>query len=85
MEPGRQELLNRIVALEFTAVELGLFLDTHPEEPRALADFNVVSEELRRLKETYEQRYGPLLNYGFSPSPQSWRWIEEPWPWQVSM
>lgn len=85
MEAGRQELLNRIIALEFTAVELGLFLDTHPEETRALADYNAASQELMRLKEMYEQRYGPLLNYGFSLSPQSWRWIEEPWPWQVSM
>lgn len=85
MRSDRLEVLHRIMALEFTAVELGLFLDTHPEEMRALADYNATVEELLRLKQMYEQRYGPLLNFGFSPSPQSWRWIEEPWPWQVSM
>lgn len=70
--------------LEFTAIELNLYLDTHPEDQRALSDYNATVQELMGAKMAYEARYGPLLNYGFSPSPQTWRWIEEPWPWEMT-
>ena len=36
------ELMLRIQALEFTAVDLNLYLDTHPCDARALADYNQV-------------------------------------------
>ena len=84
MEAHRKELLKRIMALEFTALELNLYLDTHPEDERALADFNQVAHELAELKEHYEHRYGPLLNYGWGPSHERWRWPDEPWPWEIS-
>ncbi|MEW6546260.1 MAG: spore coat protein CotJB [Bacillota bacterium] len=83
MDTERRQLLDRLVALEFTAIELQLYLDTHPDDQRALADFNATAQELASLKQLYESRFGPLLSYGFSLSPQAWRWIEEPWPWQV--
>ncbi|HHY93477.1 MAG TPA: spore coat protein CotJB [Firmicutes bacterium] len=84
MDEQRRNLLRQIMALEFTAIELTLFLDTHPDDTRALADFNAAAQELGRLKNMYESLYGPLLSYGFSSSPDRWRWIEEPWPWQIS-
>jgi len=84
MDEQRHNLLRQIMALEFTAIELTLFLDTHPDDTRALADFNAAAQELGRLKNMYESMYGPLLGYGFSSSPDRWRWIEEPWPWQIS-
>ncbi|MEW5933064.1 MAG: spore coat protein CotJB [Bacillota bacterium] len=83
MDEERRQLLDRLAALEFTAIELQLFLDTHPDDQRALADFNATAQELAGLRELYESRYGPLLSYGFSPSPRAWRWVEEPWPWQM--
>ncbi|MEW6228978.1 MAG: spore coat protein CotJB [Bacillota bacterium] len=83
MDQRRRELL-RIMELEFAAVELNLFLDTHPEEQRALADYNAVAQELNRAKATYESRYGPLLHFGQSLSPEAWRWIEDPWPWEIT-
>lgn len=84
MDRDMKQALRRIMELEFTALELNLFLDTHPQDQRALADFNAVSMELMRAKMAYESRYGPLLNYGFSPSPDRWRWIDEPWPWEIT-
>lgn len=77
-------MLQKIMALEFTALELNLFLDTHPKDQAALADFNAVARELASLKEEYEKRYGPLFNYGWGTSPHHWRWIDEPWPWEMS-
>lgn len=83
MDERHQDLL-RIMELEFTAIELNLFLDTHPQDQRALADYNATAQELARAKAIYESRYGPILNYGLSPSPEAWRWIEEPWPWEIT-
>ena len=75
-------LLREIQELEFTAIELNLFLDTHPEEQQALRDYIQVAQRLDRAVAQYERAYGPLFNFGFSPSEYPWRWIEEPWPWE---
>lgn len=83
MDSERVEMLKNIQALEFTAVELTLFLDTHPNEQRALMDYNQVTQQLRVAKSLYEQRYGPLMVFGQSPSKYPWQWIEEPWPWEI--
>lgn len=82
-EHRRLELLRRIQALEFTAIDLNLFLDTHPREQRALEDYNRVARELAAAKREYEETYGPLVNFGHAPSQGGWRWPDEPWPWEV--
>lgn len=77
------KLLKEIMSLEFTAVELNLYLDTHPGDMRALAEYNHVTQMLGTLKSAYEQVYGPLSNFGNTPGQYPWRWTEEPWPWQI--
>lgn len=84
MEAERLELLHRIQALEFAAIDLNLFLDTHPQERRALTDYNRIVAELQELKRRYEETYGPLTNFGHAPSRYPWQWVETPWPWEMS-
>lgn len=80
----RRELLRRIQELEFVAVDLNLYLDTHPNETAPLEHFNRVACELREAKKEYEKCYGPLLNFGFSENAGNrWLWIDEPWPWDM--
>ncbi len=76
-------LLRRIQEIEFRALEFNLYLNTHPNDSNALEQFNAASRELMTLKRDYESRYEPLLNFGFSMSPRQWRWINEPWPWEI--
>jgi spore coat protein JB len=76
-------MLTNIMQIEFAAVELNLYLDTHPTDRRALDDYNAVTRQLRDLKNQYQRVYGPLVNFGHSPSQAPWRWVEEPWPWEV--
>lgn len=84
MDRARCKLLCKIQALEFFAIDLNLFLDTHPRSRRALADYNRTVADLQRLKEEYEERYGPLTNFGGSPNEGCrWLWIDEPWPWET--
>ncbi|MCR4425369.1 MAG: spore coat protein CotJB [Firmicutes bacterium] len=83
MDPVKKQLLDCLQALEFAAIELNLYLDTHPEDTRALADYNQIAAALIRTRAAYEQAYGPLLNYGQSLSHNRWAWLDEPWPWET--
>ncbi len=77
------QMLKEIMSHQFTAVELNLYLDTHPDDMKALAEYNHVSHMLKVLTSAYEQCYGPLTNFGTSTAQCPWRWTDEPWPWQI--
>jgi len=75
----RENMINEIKSLEFAITELALYLDTHPEDERALCLHRKYARELNDLKEKYQKVYGPLtINYPCN----KWRWLEEPWPWE---
>lgn len=81
MQQEQAEMLKTIMALGFAAVDLHLYLDTHPEEQRALADFSNVTQQLQAVTARYEQTWQPLT-YSRSAGPQRWNWINDPWPWE---
>ncbi|HZK34936.1 MAG TPA: spore coat protein CotJB [Bacillota bacterium] len=83
MQGSRERLLNQIRAIEFTTLELNLFLNSHPDNQQALRDFNNGVRQLKALKNEYERRFGPLVNFGFGYSRCPWQWINEPWPWEA--
>ncbi|MGE5558374.1 MAG: spore coat protein CotJB [Bacillota bacterium] len=72
--------LKEIMALEFTLVDLHLYLDTHPSDSKALSDYNTIFAQLSTLKNNYEETYGPITP---RPSARPWQWISEPWPWDM--
>ena len=75
----RAEMLKKIKCYNFAVIELGLYLDTHPEDERAICLHNSYSKTLKELKDKYQKVYGPLSI--FYPC-NKWRWLEEPWPWE---
>ena len=75
----RRKMLMEIRELDFSIIELGLYLDTHPEDQRALCLHKQYVKELKELKDKYQKVYGPLTIY--YPC-NKWRWLEEPWPWE---
>ncbi len=74
-------LLQDISALDFAALELTLYLDTHPDDRGALRQRNAYLKRKEPLVRRYEERFGPLT--GVSRAEYPWRWIDEPWPWQL--
>ena len=75
----RREMMMKIRELNFAVIELGLYLDTHEEDRKALCLHNHYSNELKELKDKYQKMYGPLtMDYPCN----KWRWLEEPWPWE---
>lgn len=77
-------MLRKVQEMEFVAIELALFLDTHPCDQEALHDFNCAVELLHKYKMEYEEEFGPLLGFGMSAlSQKSWQWAQGPWPWEL--
>lgn len=75
----REEMMSRIKELNFAIIELALYLDTHPDDEKALCLHRKYCKELKDLKDKYQKVYGPLSIY--YPC-NKWRWLEEPWPWE---
>jgi spore coat protein JB len=83
MSPDYYQLLQEVQTVDFVLVELNLYLDTHPEDKQALAQFNKFKQRKKVVCQQYESQFGPLHNYGDSPVGSEWSWAEGPWPWQV--
>lgn len=79
---SQEELLSKVQAHAFAINDLALYLDTHPNDEKALALHNQYAKEYRKLYDEYERKYGPLSI--FCPC-DKWRWIASPWPWEGGM
>ena len=75
----RQEMIDQIKSLDFAIIELGLYLDTHPDDQKALCMHKEYCKQAKDLKDKYQKMYGPLTI--FCPC-NKWRWLEQPWPWE---
>jgi spore coat protein JB len=69
-------------ALCFLLQELGLYLDTHPEDQEAFGLFQRYAGLMEQAKQTYVERYGPLLRMD-SAMDDHYTWAEGPWPWNA--
>lgn len=83
MKPGRKEMLDHINQVSFAVDEAKLFLDTHPQDPDAMAYFCEFSHKRNQALKEYASLYGPLTTDTVVQSrTDTWNWIDEPWPWQ---
>lgn len=75
-------LLNKLQEYQFAALEVGLYLDTHPTDPAAQQELQKYKYEIMRLKPEVEKYFGPLTHQSLTGNPE--RWIYEPWPWEIN-
>lgn len=78
---NREDILNKLTVLDFMAVDLQLFLDTHPDNEKAIEKYNEVIREADSVRCQYEKLYGPLCSFRSMSSAGEFRWINNPWPW----
>ena len=76
----QQKLMRQISAYSFSAWELHIFLDTHPDNCDAAKKLAEVRAKLNDLTEKYEAKYGPINETSRDTS--RWAWITGPWPWE---
>jgi len=77
----REEMMKQIKCLNFAVIDLAEYLDTHPNDRKALCLHREYTNRLKELKDKYQRVFGPLSIY--YPC-NKWRWLEEPWPWERS-
>lgn len=77
----REKMMREIKCLSFSITDLAQYLDTHPDDRKAICLHREYTHRLKDLKDKYQKAFGPLSIY--YPC-NKWRWLEEPWPWERS-
>lgn len=73
----RAEMMKQIKCLSFAVVDISEYLDTHPDDRKAICLHKEYCNRLEEIKDKYQRVFGPLTIY--YPC-NKWRWLEEPWP-----
>ena len=76
-ETIRRDMMMQLRAYYFSINDLALYLDTHPDDEKALCLHREYAKKARELSDKYQKMYGPLT---ISYPCKKWRWLEEPWP-----
>lgn len=77
---SRQSLLKKVQEADFFALDLQLYLNTHPTCERALMLYKETIREADELRREYEEKYGPLTA-ARSSAKTPWQWSKNPWTW----
>lgn len=81
----REMMLQKLMELDFLAVDLGLYLNTHPTETEAINAYNQTIEAADNLRMKFEAAYGPLCSFrSYAADTENWQWKNDPWPWQTT-
>ena len=78
---NEKESMKKVMSLMFAVNDITLYLDTHPNDRRAIRMHNEYSNKVVKLIDEYQRKYGPLT-VNFNQSDNSWDWIDNPWPWE---
>ena len=81
---NQKELYEWIMMLGFCAVDMMLYLDTHPDDEEALNYFNQCNALYNAAKQSYQEQFG-LLNAFSEQERFSWDWNTAPMPWEGGM
>ena len=74
----------KIHALDFSILELTLYLDTHPSDKRALHKRHELIAERRSAVAAYEEKFGPYTVTADKVTGDCWSWVNDPWPWEYT-
>lgn len=75
--------LGELMALDFVAHELLLYLDTHPDDEEAFNMYKKISKLAATAHEKYTRLYGPVDTADIADG-KSFTWLKNPWPWDYN-
>lgn len=78
---ARRDLMKEITALSFVLDETALYLDSHPDDPAALAYYADMRAKYDDARAKYEGEYGALTHAGVRGGDR-WSWVDGTWPWE---
>ena len=82
---SRKQLKRSVDTLSFAVVELGLYLNTHPEDEEALQAFHEFNTRKKTAMKEYSTLYEPLSLDYVNTENGYFNWISTPWPWEGGM
>lgn len=79
--PKKQNCRTRLQQTKFALQEMGLYLDTHPNDQEALEQFSAYEEMCTKEENEYCMKYGPIRRDNFNYR-KNFSWENDPWPWE---
>jgi spore coat protein JB len=78
----QKKLMKRLQICDFTLDEMGLYLDTHPDDICGLEYFKKYQLLKQQALLDYISKFGPIdsENYVYE---DRYTWVDNPWPWEL--
>ena len=74
--------LGELMAIDFVADELSLYLDTHREDKEAFDLYQSVLALSQEAHARYAENCAPIVKNDMLGM-KSYAWLDEPWPWDL--
>ena len=74
--------LGELMAIDFVADELSLYLDTHRDDREALEMYQSVLALAEEAHKRYTESCGPVVKEDMLGM-NAYSWLNEPWPWEL--
>ena len=74
---------NSLQTLAFAIQELALYLDTHPQDKKALEQYRQQQNQYHEAVMEYGQKCGPMTHF-MPMNDDAYSWISDPWPWDIN-
>jgi len=80
---AESEMMKKIQELDFSIIDLNLFLDTHPSCKEALELFTKLCATSKSLKKDFQKKFYPLYSENSSDN-LPFEWVNKciKWPWE---
>lgn len=78
----KESLLYQWQQYNFALTDLDLYLDVHPNDSKALNLYNKYLSIKKQITDKYESMYGPLTLGSNDLGNNTWKWVDNPWPWE---
>lgn len=75
--------LGQVMALCFSVDDMGLYLDTHPDDTDMLKKYTEQVTKAKAAMDAWVKKYGPLQQTQVTLE-GGYTWLKNPWPWDVS-
>lgn len=74
------ELMKAIMEADFFAQDLKLYLNTHPDDRRAIEMYREACKQYKACKAAFEDSFWPLTACSAGMNDECWDWPEGVWP-----
>lgn len=73
--------LAELMAIQFAAHDLSLYLDTHRNDTEAFETYKDLLKLCKEGAQRYVRMYGPVMKTDLAGA-DSYTWLNGPWPWE---